>query len=136
MKLVALSGDWSAVVGIAAAVAADQTIRLVDPAAVPLATWAWVLGLSLIGWFANAAPGVASWIEGDGAEKLRNRLEILRRVAASLIAGFAAELLGMLAGAPNVMNFLAVIGAAYGGDKFIASRLGAIAEQREKGPGQ
>lgn len=104
--------------------AADAQIRLADPTEIPLVTLAWVFGLSAAGWFASSARTLAGWVDGDGKARLENRLGILGRLMASMIAGFAAELLGMAAGTSNLLNFLAVIGAAYAGDRFIERRLG------------
>lgn len=104
--------------------AADQQVRMVDPTEIPFVTLAWVFGLATAGWFASSARTLAGWVDGDDRAKLENRLGILGRLTACMIAGFSAELIGMLAGTSNLINFLAVIGAAYAGDRFIERRLG------------
>ena len=106
------------------AVAADVQLRMTDPTEIPLVTLAWVFGLSCAGWFASSARTLAGWVDGEGKIRLENRLGILGRLMASMIAGFSAELIGMAAGTSNLLNFLAVIGAAYAGDRFIERRLG------------
>lgn len=98
----------------------------IDPMEVSYITWAWVFGLSLAGWFASSARTLVGWVDGDGSKRLENRLTILGRIVACLIAGFAAELIGLAAGTSNLVNFLAVIGAAYAGDRFIENRLGGV----------
>lgn len=106
--------------------AGSVQMQMVDPVNISWVTWLWVAGLSLAGWFASSARTLVGWVDGEGNKRLENRLAILGRIVASLIAGVAAELLGTAAGMSNLVNFLAVIGAAYGGDKFIESRLGGL----------
>jgi len=115
--------------------AADAQVRMVDPTEIPIVTLAWVFGLSVAGWFASSARTLAGWVDGDGKARLENRLGILGRLTASMIAGFSAELLGMLASTSNLINFLAVIGAAYAGDRFIERRLGGDGSGRVSGAG-
>lgn len=102
------------------AAAADQSVRLVDPQTVPWVTWAWVFGLSLAGWFASSAPNLANWVDGTGVELLRKRLEVLKGLVVAMSAGFIAYLLAMVAGTPNLLAFVGVLLAAYGGDKYMA----------------
>lgn len=102
------------------AVMADQTVKMVDPQNVPAVTWAWVAGLALAGWFASSAPNLANWVDGTGVELLRKRLEVLKGLAVALIAGFIAYLLALVAGTPNLLAFVGVLLAAYGGDKYMA----------------
>lgn len=102
-------------------------LEAIDPMNISLLTWVWVFGLSLAGWFASSARTLAGWVDGDGKAKLENRLTILGRIVACLLAGFTAELIGLAAGTSNLVNFLGVIGAAFAGDRFIENRLGGIA---------
>lgn len=111
---------------------ADQTVRLVDPQSVPWLTWAWVGGLSLAGWFASSAPKLASW--ADEESRLEKRLGVAQSVVVSLIAGFIAYLLALVTATPNLVAFVGVVLAAYGGDKYLsrmaAQRIGADAKQQ------
>jgi len=114
------AGKWTWIVFFPAAYAAEQTTRLVDPQDLPLATWAWVVGLSFLGWFASSAGGLASWHGGTAGD----RYAILGRLATCMIAGLSAQLIGLYAGLPTVLSFLAVIGASYAGDRFLKARVG------------
>lgn len=122
MRRDALTGSWwgVALAFVSLAAFADQTVKLVDPQAVPLVTWGWVLGLAVGGWFASSAPNLASWSDGEGIELLKKRLEVMRGFAVSMIAGFVAYLLALYSGAPNLLGFIGVLCAAYGGDKYLA----------------
>lgn len=118
------------VLGVGMAYAGATALDHLDPMNISLATWVWVVGLSFAGWFASSARTLVGWVDGEGNKRLENRLTILGRIVASLIAGFAAELIGLAAGTSNLVNFLAVIGAAYAGDRFIENRLGGISRPR------
>ena len=122
--------------------AAEQSILRTDPQQLPWFTWGWVLGLSIGGWFASSAPTLAGWIDpksGDGDGDHRRALWALRwgivgRLAACLVAGFACFFGGLLMGTPMVANFLAVLFASYGGDKYLQSQAERTA-QRQPPPG-
>ncbi len=119
------SCNWFSLCLFPAAYAADVVIRHTEPVDVPIAIWAWVIGLSLLGWFASSAKSLAGWVNGETSmQKLENRLLILKGLVAAMTAGVAVQLLGLYAGTPNVLNFLAVIGASYAGESFIVKRLG------------
>jgi len=122
------STAWAAEAGAA------QGILKTDPQGLPWYTWLWVLGVALIGWFASSAPTLAGWIDDGHTETPRElwtrRWGIVGRLAACLAAGLAAFFGGLLVGTPMVANFLAVLFAAYGGDKYLqmqADRVGARA---------
>lgn len=117
---------------MAASTAAYAGSVSLDPMEISGLTWLWVFGLSLAGWFASSARTLVGWVDGEGNKKLENRLTIMGRIVACLISGFAAELIGLAAGTSNLVNFLAVIGAAYAGDRFIENRLGGIASGRRR----
>lgn len=106
--------------------AAEQSVlHQLDPQTLPWFTWAWVLGLSLAGWFASSAPTLAGWID-NGQEAIADkralwarRWGIVGRLAACVMAGFACFLAGIIIGTPMVANFLAVLFASFGGDKYL-----------------
>ncbi len=123
------AGKWIWIAFLPAAYAAEQTTRLVDPQDLPLATWAWVVGLSFLGWFASSAVGLALWHNGTPG----TRYAILGRLATCIIAGVSAQLIGIYMAFPTVLNFLAVIGASYAGDRFLKARFG---EDGTKQPGK
>ena len=116
----AKASQWTWIAFFPAAYAAEQTTRMVDPQDLPLATWAWVVGLSALGWFASSAGGLASWHGGTAVD----RYAILGRLATCMIAGLSAQLIGLYMALPTVLNFLAVIGASYAGDRFLRAKFG------------
>lgn len=126
MKPNGLTGSWAppawglALACVSLAALADQTVKLVDPQSVPWLTWAWVGGLSGAGWFASSAPNLANWVDGEGVELLRKRLEVLKGFVVALSAGFIAYLLALVVGTPNLLAFVGVLLAAYSGDKYMA----------------
>lgn len=124
MRRDVLTGSWASQVPLlclAAPVFADQTVKLVDPQAVPWLTWAWVGGLSFVGWFASSAPKIARW--QDEEDRLEKRLTVMQGLVVSLMAGIIAYLLALYTGAPNLLGFIAVALAAYAGEKYLADRL-------------
>ena len=109
----------------------------IDPQLLPWFTWAWVFGLSVGGWFASSAPTLAGWIS-DGAgtsprELWTRRWGIVGRLAACLVAGFACFFAGLLVGTPMVANFLAVLFASYGGDKYMLAQAEKVARRDTPG---
>jgi len=127
------STAWAAEAGAA------QGILKTDPQGLPWYTWLWVLGVALIGWFASSAPTLAGWID-DGAQETARELwtrrwGIVGRLAACLAAGLAAFFAGLLMGTPMVANFLAVLFAAFAGDKYLLMQSERVA-QRPPGNGQ
>lgn len=110
--------------GASLAVLADQSVKVVDPQNVPWVTWLWVFGLSVGGWFASSAPSLVNWVEGEGVELLRKRLEVAKGFVCALLAGGVAYLVALGTGLPTLPAFLGVLFAAYGGDKYL-SRMAA-----------
>ena len=138
MKTPAIAGSsWACLSFPLLAAAAEQSILRTDPQLLPWFTWAWVFGLSMGGWFASSAPTLAGWIDdGDNhkRELWARRWGIIGRLGACLVAGFACFFGGLLMGTPMVANFLAVLFASYGGDKYLQSQAERTA-QRQPPPG-
>lgn len=115
------------------AIAADEAVKL-DPQHLPWYTWLWVLGLCVIGWLASSAPVLAGWLD-DGNETARQvlerRLTIVKGGIAALAAGGSAYLLALYAGTPNLLNFIAVLFAAFGGDAYLRKRADAQSSKGE-----
>jgi len=139
-----MEGALAAVVASTAlageAVAAQGILNLkTDPQSLPWYTWLWVLGVALIGWFASSAPTLAGWIDDGPQETARElwtrRWGIVGRLAACLAAGLAAFFAGLLMGTPMVANFLAVLFAAFAGDKYLLMQSERVT-QRPPGNGQ
>lgn len=107
------------------AAAADDATHHIDPQALPWYTWLWVIGLCIIGWLASSAPVLAGWLD-DGHDAARlvleRRLTIIKGGLASLAAGVIAYMLALYAGTPNLLNFIAVLFAAFGGDAYLRRR--------------
>ena len=145
MKRIAIVGSsgWAWLTFPLLAYAAEQSILRTDPQTLPWFTWAWVFGLSLGGWFASSAPTLAGWIDptngnGDGNHKRElwaTRWGIIGRLAACLVAGFACFFGGLLMGTPMVANFLAVLFASYGGDKYLQMQADKTANRNLPGGG-
>lgn len=109
-----------------------------DPLGLPWYTWAWVGMIALLGWFASSAPTLAGWIDdhnGGSRELWTRRWAIIGRLGACLAAGVAAFLAGMLMGTPMVANLLAVLFAAYGGDKYLQMQADRVASKPPNGGG-
>jgi hypothetical protein len=142
LKRLAIAGsNWACASFPLVALAAEQSILRTDPQLLPWFTWAWVFGLSLGGWFASSAPTLAGWIDpksGDGDGEHRRELwarrwTIVGRLAACLVAGFACFFGGLLMGTPMVANFLAVLFASYGGDKYLQMQAERVAARAPPG---
>lgn len=147
MKRIAIAGSrWIpiATFPIIAKAAEQSVLHQVDPQTLPWFTWAWVLGLSLGGWFASSAPTLAGWIDdgnGDGngngnsgpRELWTRRWGIVGRLAACLVAGFACFFGGLIIGTPMVANFLAVLFASFGGDKYLQAQAEKVANRNPPG---
>jgi hypothetical protein len=120
LRVAALTGSapWL-LLAVGLAYAAEQVAGPIDPQKVPWLTWAWVLGLSVAGWFASSAPTLVNWVDGEGINKSRARFAILARIVVSVLAGGTAYFLTVFSGANNLLAFLAVIGASYGGDRYL-----------------
>ncbi|HEX6992392.1 MAG TPA: hypothetical protein VF151_10920 [Gemmatimonadales bacterium] len=114
-------------------------LHQVDPQALPWFTWAWVLGLSLGGWAASSMPTLAGWIDNgnEATEDKRalwtRRWGIIGRLVACIAAGFACFFAGLLVGTPMVANFLAVLFASFGGDKYLQSQSDKIGNRNPPG---
>jgi hypothetical protein len=110
-----------------------QHLLKIDPQVLPWYTWAWVFGISAGGWLASSAPTLAGWIDDkDGTtprQLWERRFGIIGRFVTCALAGLACFFAGLLVGTPMVANFLAVLFAAYGGDKYLLAR----AEKVSKG---
>lgn len=140
MKKLAIAGShWGVLTFPLLALAAEQSILRTDPQTLPWFTWAWVFGLSLGGWFASSAPTLAGWIDDGNGVPARalweRRWGIIGRLAACLVAGFACFFGGLLMGTPMVANFLAVLFASYGGDKYLQMQAERIAARQPPGGG-
>lgn len=140
MRRLAIAGsNWVCASFPLVALAAEQSILRTDPQTLPWFTWAWVLGLSIGGWFASSAPTLAGWID-DGAgctarELWGRRWGIVGRLVACLVAGFACFFGGLLMDTPMVANFLAVLFASYGGDKYLQMQADKVAARLPPGGG-
>lgn len=128
-RIVTAGSQWIpiATFPILAKAAEQSVLHQVDPQALPWFTWAWVLGLSLGGWFASSAPTLAGWIDetngnGSSRELWTRRWRIVGRLAACLAAGFSCFFGGLIIGTPMVANFLAVLFASFGGDKYLQAQ--------------
>lgn len=122
MLRAAFVGSANCLILAGLAYAADKDVSLViDPQQLPWLTWVWVVGLSIAAWFASSAPSLVGWIDGDGIPRARIRFIILARVVVSLLAGGTAYFLTVFSGASNLVAFIAVIGASYGGDKYLGA---------------
>lgn len=127
--------------------AAEQTIQQVarrgSIEAVTLTTWAFLLAFSMLGWAVSELDKVAELWNTDGRtryELMRERLTLLKTVAASLAAGMLVYFLGQEAPAiflrvigipeaapggnpvaiPEMVLFVLVAGAGYMGARWFA----------------
>lgn len=136
-RIVRAGRDWIPLASfpLLAHAAEQSVLHQIDPQALPWFTWAWVLGLSIGGWFASSAPTLAGWIDnGQEAKEDKRALwtrrwGIVGRLAACLGAGFACFFSGLIVGTPMVVNFLAVLFASFGGDKYLQTRADKVSNR-------
>lgn len=126
------------------AYAAQETVQQVARSgsleAVTLTTWAFLVAFSLLGWAVSELDKVAELWNTDGRsryELMKERLKLLKTVAASLAAGMLVYFLGLEAPAiflrvigiqdgpnpiqmPEMVLFVFVAGAGYMGARWFA----------------
>ncbi len=116
-----------------------QHLLKIDPTALPWYTWLWVFGIGGVSWLASSAPTLAGWIDdADGhnpRELWTRRWGIIGRFVACELAGLAAFFAGLLMGTPMVANFLAVLFAAFAGDKYLQAQAEKIGQRPPPGGG-
>lgn len=110
-------------VGVSVAMAAEAMMSASQAGlginSISVITWLWVSGLAIIAWFAANAETLSGWTAGDGEEKLRTRLRILGSLTGSILAAVCAQLAGAHAGAPELLNMLGTVAAAYAGGEWL-----------------
>jgi hypothetical protein len=97
----------------ASAIAAS---RLIDPASIPASTWAWVVGLSVLGFLISSAEDLFAWRDGGTARDLG---KIVSRLAGSIGAGLLAYFGALVVDLQQLVALMSVTPAAYAGEAYI-----------------
>lgn len=87
-----------------------------DPANFPLSTWAWVIGLSILGFLISSAEDLFAWTDGGTHRELG---KIVSRLAGSIGAGMLAYLIGLVAELQQLVALISITPAAYAGESYI-----------------
>lgn len=85
---------------------AQRTTEHMSPESIRVATWAWILVFSLMGWICSSLPKLAGWQTGQ-------RLQIVQGVATSISAGVVSHVLAVMAGQAEMLAFIAALGGGW-----------------------
>jgi hypothetical protein len=87
-----------------------------DPASIPLPTWALVLVLTVVGYLASSAEMLFGWVE---ARSWRSFGRIVQSFFCAVAAGGTAYLSGVYFDASPIVALLGVVPAAYAGETYM-----------------
>lgn len=96
-----------------------------DPATIPLLTWALVLASALVGFLASSAEMLFGWVATRGWREFGR---LVQSFFCSIAAGAIAYLLGAYADLSPIMALIGVVPASYAGETYMRK----LVDKRER----
>jgi hypothetical protein len=108
-----VSGGWIFTMSARAAEMLNQ------PGDIPVFTWLWVAGISVMGWGASSLPLLAGWVDGT----MLDRLRIVQGIVIATAAGALAFIIEIsLVNKITMLGFVGSFFAAYAGDHYLRKK--------------